>query len=254
MTILRTIDLGKSFGGVRAVDGISISLDKGAMISIIGPNGAGKTTLFNLITGIYAPESGQIELEGKRIDGLPPNEVANAGIARTFQNIRLFKGLNVLENVMTAHDPLLKYNLFQAVFATRQKRRKDRESYELSMEYLKICGLEEYALQSPANLSYGIQRRLEIARALATKPKVLLLDEPAAGLNPAEVLELIDLIRLLNETMALSIITIEHRMQVVMTLSEWIYVLNFGKMLAAGTPADIQNDKDVAKAYIGGGK
>jgi branched-chain amino acid transport system ATP-binding protein len=251
MDILETKSLSISFGGVKAVDNVSIKLEQGAMISIIGPNGAGKTTLFNLVTGIYSPNSGDIILDGESLKNMSQNAITNAGIARTFQNIRLFKGLSVLENVMTAHDPLLKYNFFQAIFNTPKKRRMDEENRELSMKYLELCGLADYAEMDPLNLPYGIQRKLEIARALATKPKVLLLDEPAAGLNPAEVDELVVLIKLINKKLNLSIITIEHRMKVVMSLSSWIYVLNFGQMLAEGTPSQIQNNADVARAYIG---
>jgi branched-chain amino acid transport system ATP-binding protein len=249
--MLETHGLHKAFGGVMAANDISIALEAGAIISIIGPNGAGKSTVFNLITGVYTPDSGTVLLEGKPMQSLAQHEIANAGITRTFQNIRLFAGLNVLENVMTAHDPLTRYNFLQAILGTPHKRKLEKENRTLSYEYLQLCGLGGYAQHNPNSLPYGVQRKLEIARALATKPKVLLLDEPAAGLNPTEVEELMELILRINKQLNLSIITIEHRMQVVMQLSSWIYVLNFGEMLAQGTPAQIQNNAEVARAYIG---
>ncbi|MEM1485904.1 ABC transporter ATP-binding protein [Oscillospiraceae bacterium PP1C4] len=243
--------ISKAFGGVQAVDNVSIKVKPNEIISVIGPNGAGKTTVFNLISGVYKTDSGRVILEGSDLTGKSQHEVTRAGIARTFQNIRLFKGLNVLENVMTAHDPIIQYNLLDTILSLPKKRRLDKQNRELSMHYLEMTGMAEFADEDPFNLPYGLQRKLEIARALATNPKVLLLDEPAAGLNPSEVLEFIELIKQLHSSLDLSIIIIDHRMQVVMELSKWIYVINFGKMLAEGTPTEIQNNDEVTRAYIG---
>lgn len=248
---LEVNDISKAFGGVQAVDHVSLNLGEGEIVSIIGPNGAGKTTVFNLIAGVYATDSGYVKIDGADVTNKEQHIITQTGVARTFQNIRLFKGLTVLENVMTAHDPLVKYNFFDAILGTPKKRRLDKENRELSISYLKLVGLEEYADEDPFNMPYGMQKKLEIARALATNPKILMLDEPAAGLNPSEVLEFIDLIKELHEKLNLSILIIDHRMQVVMTLSERIYVLNFGKLLAEGTPAEIQSNDEVTKAYIG---
>ena len=249
--ILELKNVSKSFGGIHAVSDVSLSLEKGSVNSLIGPNGAGKTTIFNLITGIYTVDGGEILLDGVNIANKKQHIITAAGVARTFQNIRLFQGLNVLENVMTAYDPHSAYMLPSAMLGLPKKRRLDRKNREDSMHFLEITGIVDYAAENPNNLPYGLQRKLEIARALATNPKVLLLDEPAAGLNSAEIVDLIDLIRQLNETMGLSIILIEHRMQIVMELSQHIYVMHFGKMLTEGTPEQIQNDKAVRRAYIG---
>lgn len=253
MYTLKADKISKAFGGVQAVDNFSVKVEPNEIVSIIGPNGAGKTTVFNLISGVYTADTGSIFIEDKEITNKPQHEITQAGVARTFQNIRLFKGLTVLENVMTAHDPLVKYNFFDAILMTPKKLRLDRENRVLSMTYLETVGIAEYASSDPFNLPYGMQKKLEIARALATDPKVLMLDEPAAGLNPAELLEFIRLIRDLHERLGISIVIIDHRMQVVMSLSKRIYVLNFGKMLAEGTPEEIQNNPDVTKAYIGEG-
>ena len=221
------------------------------IVGIIGPNGAGKTTVFNLLTGIYSLDAGRVFLDGKELTGLPQHAITRAGIARTFQNIRLFRGLNVLENVMTAADPYSDYNLLDVCFFTPRKRRREQAVRELSRNYLKTVGLEGYEKEKPESLPYGMQRKLELARALATNPRVLLLDEPAAGLNPSEVRGFIDLVRTIHGQFQFSIIIIEHRLEVVMELSSKIFVLNFGKLLASGTPAEIVCHKAVTEAYLG---
>ena len=253
MSHLIVENLSKSFGGVQAVSGVSLEVKEREIIGVIGPNGAGKSTLFNLITGVYTPDTGSIKLGGKELVGCEQHEITRAGLGRTFQNIRLFQGLNVLENVMTAMDPLPSYNLLDVGFFTSRKKRREREVAEQCMEYLKIVGLDHLAEEKPGNLPYGLQRKLEIARALATQPKVLLLDEPAAGLNPSEVQEFIELVKELQHLYNFSVIVIEHRMEVIMTLSKHIYVLTFGKLLAEGSPLEIQCNAAVMEAYLGEG-
>ena len=243
--------LVKSFGGVRAVDDFSFRADAGEIVGIIGPNGAGKTTAFNLVTGIYAPDAGSIRLEGAELAGREQHEITRAGIGRTFQNIRLFRGLSVVENVMTAADPYSEYSLLQLLTLRPAVRERERAVRETGREYLRLVGLERYEDEKPFNLPYGMQRKLEIARALAANPKVLLLDEPAAGLNPSEVQEFIALVGALRERFGFAVLVIEHRMEVIMTLCARIYVLNFGKLLACGTPDEIRENREVAEAYIG---
>lgn len=251
MNRLEVTGISKAFGGVQAVDSVSLNVGQREIVSVIGPNGAGKTTAFNLITGVYPTDTGSVVIDGVDITGKNQHQINKAGIARTFQNIRLFRGLTVLENVMTAHDPLMKYNLFEGILGLPSKRKQDKENRALSMEFLEMVGLADHANDSPFSMPYGLQKKLEIARALATKPKVLMLDEPAAGLNQSEVLDFVDLIKRLHGELDLSLVIIDHRMQVIMTLSERIYVLNFGKLLAQGTPTEIQNNTEVTKAYIG---
>jgi len=248
---LEVTNISKSFGGVKAVQDISLSVAPNQIVSIIGPNGAGKTTVFNLISGIYPLDAGEVLFEGKKISKKPQHLITRTGIARTFQNIRLFKGLSVIENVMTAHDPMIRYNLLDSLLRTPKKKRMEKENEQLSEYYLELVGLTKYRDEDPLALPYGFQRKLEIARALATYPKVLLLDEPAAGLNTVEVQDLIRLIQKIHKSLDISIIIIDHRMELVMELSEKIYVLNFGKMLASGTPSEIQNNIEVTRAYIG---
>ena len=251
MISLEVKSLSKAFGGVKAIDDFSFEVDSHDIVGIIGPNGAGKTTVFNLLTGVYSLDAGRVFLDGKELTGLPQHAITRAGIARTFQNIRLFRGLNVLENVMTAADPYSDYNLLDVCFFTPRKRRRERAVRELSRSYLRIVGLEGYEKERPESLPYGMQRKLELARALATNPKVLLLDEPAAGLNPSEVRLFIDLVRTIHGQFQFSIIIIEHRLEVVMELSSRIFVLNFGKLLATGSPAEIVCHKAVTEAYLG---
>ncbi len=249
--LLEVNNVSKSFGGVHAVQNVSIKVDERQIVSMIGPNGAGKTTLFNTISGIYQPDNGEIIFSGENITGKNLNTITQKGIARTFQNIRLFKGLNVLENILTSCDPYAQYTFFQSILNTKEKRKIDAENRELCMNYLHLVGLQDFYKDKPESLPYGMQRKLELARALATKPKLLLLDEPAAGLNSKEAADFIALILKIFTDMSLSIFIIEHRMQIVNELSKWIYVLNFGELLAQGTPADIQNNPDVINAYIG---
>ncbi len=251
MNSLEVKGLSKAFGGVKAIDAFSFEVASHDIVGIIGPNGAGKTTVFNLLTGVYSVDAGRVFLDGKELTGLPQYAIARAGIARTFQNIRLFRGLNVLQNVMTAADPYSDYNLLDVCFFTPRKRRREAAVRDLSMGYLKIVGLEGYEKERPESLPYGLQRRLELARALATNPRVLLLDEPAAGLNPSEVRTFIDLVRTIHGQFQFSIIIIEHRLEVVMELSSKVFVLNFGKLLASGTPAEIVCHKAVTEAYLG---
>ena len=251
MTRLDVQGISKAFSGVKAVQNVSLKVDKGEIVSMIGPNGAGKTTIFNLITGIYPLDAGHVFFEGQDISGKPQHVISRLGIARTFQNIRLFQGMSVLENVMTAYDPRMSYNLLDSMLGTPRRRRMDRQARECAMACLDTTGMAEYAGENPANLPYGLQRKLEIARALVTEPRVLLLDEPGAGLNPSEIIELITLIRALHETRELAILLIDHRMKLIMELSKYIYVLNFGQLLAQGTPAEIQRNDEVTKAYIG---
>lgn len=249
--LLEIKNLAKNFGGVAAVKDVSLMVDKDQIVSIIGPNGAGKTTLFNLVSGVYRANAGEILFEGKNLVGRPQHEIARRGIARTFQNIRLFQGLTVLENVMTALDSISRYNILSAMMTLPSKRKTDRENRERALEALELVQLLEYRDEQPSNLPYGLQRRVELARAIVTAPKLLMLDEPAAGLNPSEVQEFIERIARLKEKFHFGILIIEHRMQVVNELSERIYVVNFGNLLACGTPAEIQQNPEVIKAYIG---
>lgn len=251
MSKLQVEHIAKSFGGVRAIQDFSFDVNEREIVSIIGPNGAGKTTAFNLLTGVYPLDTGRILLNNEVISGLPQHIIAQKGLARTFQNIRLFKGLTVLENVMTAADPYQQYNLLDVILRSGRKSRQEEEIRETSRKYLEIVGLSGMENTRPESLPYGLQRKLEIARALATNPKVLLLDEPAAGLNPSEVRDFIGLVQQLHRDFELSIIIIEHRMEVIMTLSSRIYVLNFGQLLASGTPEAIRNNPAVLEAYIG---
>lgn len=251
MMLLDIQNLAKSFGGVQAVKNVSLQVDRNRIVTVIGPNGAGKTTIFNLISGIYKADAGSIRFCEKEIIGLPQHEIARMGISRTFQNIRLFMGLTVLENVMTSLDPAGSYSVFSAMLTLPQKRKQEKKNRELAMQVLELVGLTDYRDEQPKNLSYGLQRRVELARAIANKPRLLLLDEPAAGLNPREVQEFIAMVSSLRERFGFGVLIIEHRMQVVNELSEHIYVVSFGNLLAHGSPYEIRNNPEVIKAYIG---
>lgn len=250
-SLLKVNSIYKSFGGVKAVQNCSLDLYQNDIVGIIGPNGAGKTTVFNLISGIYSVDQGEIILDGNHLENKKQHEIARLGISRTFQNIRLFQGLNAIENIMAACDVNRNYGFFSSILNFPNKRKNEKANFNESMEYLKLVGNEKYAFEKVNSLPYGIQRKIEIARALATKPRVLLLDEPAAGLNPSEMAELMDLIRKINRELGISILIIEHRMELIHNLCRYIYVLDFGKLLAEGTPAEIRNNAAVTKAYIG---
>lgn len=250
-TLLETTDLSKSFGGIKAVQNFVIHIDKGEVIGLIGPNGAGKTTAFNLLTGVYKPTTGQILFEGKDISGKKPYQITALGIARTFQNIRLFGELSVLENVKIAFTLHSKYSFPEAILRIGRYGREEQEIDDKARELLKAFKLDHLAEEQAKNLPYGQQRRLEIARALATNPKLLLLDEPAAGMNPQETKELTDMIRWIRDEFKLTILLIEHDMALVMKICERIYVLDYGKILAQGVPEEIKHNPAVIKAYLG---
>jgi len=244
-------NITKMFGGLCAVNDFSGCLFENHIIGIIGPNGAGKTTILNLVSGIYPPTSGEVLYQGKNISGLEPDKINHLGIARTFQNIRLFQDLTVLETVMTAYSWRASYNVLETLLSLPRVARFEKESREKSMRWIEKVGLAEQANVIAQSLPYGMQRRVEIARALASEPRVLLLDEPGAGLNQSEICDLVDLVQMIYEELSLSIMLIDHRMDVIMRLCQWIYVQDFGKSIAQGTPEQIQKDPIVIKAYLG---
>lgn len=250
MKILEINNLTKSFGGVRAIDDISFSVDRGQILAVIGPNGAGKTTLFNLITGIYPPTCGTINFREEEIDGLTPHQIAHLGIARTFQNLQIFNNMTVLENVMVGRHTKSKTGFLGAIFPVGHVQREEQEIVETALEKLVMVGLADKALENASNLPYGQQKMLEIARATALEPELLLLDEPAAGLNSTETRELIDIIYQLRDQ-GITILLVEHDMETVMEIADRLVVLNFGNKLAEGTPYEIQNNQEVITAYLG---
>lgn len=249
--LLRTKDVSEVFGGLKAVADFNIYINRGELIGLIGPNGAGKTTAFNLITGVYQPTTGEITFDGKSIVGLKPYQITQRGIARTFQNIRLFSELSVLDNVKIAYHCHVKYGLLESVLRVGRYFGEEKEIEEESMKLLKIFKLEDKAYETAKNLPYGAQRRLEIARALAAKPKLLLLDEPAAGMNPQETKELMDMIHWIRKQFGLTVLLIEHDMSLVMGICERIYVLEYGMIIADGSPDEIKNNPEVIRAYLG---
>jgi len=251
MALLKVENATMQFGGLTAVKDFNLEINKGEIVSLIGPNGAGKTTAFNMITNVYTPTKGKVFLEGKDITGKRQDLITQAGIARTFQNIRLFKDLTVLDNVLIANHVHIKSNVIDAILKLPRYRKEEKEMREKSLELLEELGLEDLRNEKASSLPYGKQRRLEIARALATNPKVLLLDEPAAGMNPTETDELTAFVREIKDKFNLSIFMIEHHMQMVMGLSDKICVFEYGITIAEGTPSEIQNNEKVIEAYLG---
>ena len=251
MSLLKTTDLGISFGGLRAVDDVNIEIKEGELVGLIGPNGAGKTTIFNLLTGVYKPTDGDIYINKISINKKTTPQIVALGVARTFQNIRLFKELSVLDNVKLAFNNSMNYNTFEAIFRLPRFWKEEKEVTDKALDLLDIFDMAEMANITAGNLSYGQQRKLEIARALATNPKLLLLDEPAAGMNPNETKELMNTISFIRNKFKIAILLIEHDMDLVMGICERLYVLNFGRIIASGLPDEIQNNKEVITAYLG---
>ena len=249
--LLEVKNLGISFGGLRAVDGLNMTINEGALVGLIGPNGAGKTTVFNLLTGVYKPDTGSIFLDGKNLTGKKTIEINQAGIARTFQNIRLFKDLSVLDNVKAGLHNHHKYSTIEGILRLPRYYRVEKEMNERAMELLKVFDLDGEWDYKASNLPYGKQRKLEIARALATDPKLLLLDEPAAGMNPNETMELMNTIRFVRDQFDMTILLIEHDMKLVSGICEKLTVLNFGQVLTQGDTSEVLNDKRVITAYLG---
>lgn len=249
--ILETKDLTVRFGGLTAVNNVNIVVPEGNITGIIGPNGAGKTTLFNMITAAVEPTSGDVLYEGKTLLGIGPDEIARMGVSRTFQNIRVCSRMTALENVIISIQREPPYSVFSALLGLPGVKRKDREAREQAYSYLEMLGIASYAGSLASEMPYGQQRRLEIARAIATRPQLLLLDEPAAGMNNEECHELTELLRELRQKLDLTVLIIEHHMEVVMKLCDHIYVLNLGSLLREGKPAEIQSDPQVIKAYLG---
>lgn len=250
-SILHVEGLVKRFGGLTAVSDFNMAIRPGELVGLIGPNGAGKTTVFNLITGVYVPTEGAIHVAGEPTAGMSPDRITALGIARTFQNIRLFDEMTVLENVKTAHNLRSDYGILDAVLRTKRFKVQEEELHAKSMALLKTMGLDHQAHERSASLAYGEQRRLEIARALATQPKLLILDEPAAGMNPQETEALMAMIRDIRARFALTLLIIEHDMKFIMRLCERIVVLEYGKIIAKGSPAEVKNDPNVIAAYLG---
>ena len=251
MAMLEVKNISISFGGLKAVNDFSVTIEKGQLYGLIGPNGAGKTTVFNLLTGVYKPDTGTILLDGKNITGRSTIEINQDGIARTFQNIRLFKELSVLDNVKVGLHNHFKYSTIEGILRLPRYYKVEKQMNERAMELLKVFELDSVADYKASNLPYGAQRKLEIARALATEPKLLLLDEPAAGMNPNETAELMDTIRFVRDNFDMTILLIEHDMSLVMGICEGIAVLNFGRIIAKGTPDEIRNNPQVVEAYLG---
>lgn len=251
MPLLQIENLTHSFGGLRAVSNFEAQIEKGEIVGLIGPNGAGKTTIFNLICGLYRPTEGKITLNGASIAGLPAHEVASKGVGRTFQNLRLFRNLTVLHNIKIAQYSQINYSLADAFLRTKHYQEEEKKAEEKAYQLLDTLSISHYANQLALNLPYGDQRRVEMARAMALKPKLLLLDEPTAGMSPAEMMRMAELIEEVKEKFDLTIFLIEHRMRVVMGICERIVAIDFGALIGQGTPDQIRNDPKVKKAYLG---
>lgn len=251
MALLEISNLSVVFGGLKALSGFDLTIDQGELVGLIGPNGAGKTTTFNIVTGVYRPTAGAVRLAGRSITGLKPFQINHRGVARTFQNIRLFSGMSVLDNVLVGFNQFLRHGFVGTILRTGRHQREDNRNQDRAMELLATLGLADRAMETAHNLSYGDQRRLEIARALATGPRILLLDEPAAGMNPQEKNELKQLIELIRSRFGVGIWLIEHDMKLVMSICRRITVLDHGETIATGTPAEVQASPRVCQAYLG---
>lgn len=251
MAILEVKKMTHYFGGLRAVNNYNLSVESGQVRGLIGPNGAGKTTIFNLITGIYKPTEGEVLLEGQNLVGMRPHQIASLGLARTFQNLRLWRHMTVLEHVKQARYSKLDYGLVGAFFGTPKRHREEEQSDRIAHELLELVGIPQYANHIVTNLPYGAQRRVEMARALAIEPKILFLDEPTAGMNPEELDQMMQIIRHVHQELGMAIYLIEHRMRVVMELCEVIQTLVFGEVIAEGGPDEIRNNPAVIEAYLG---